>query len=383
LDGEILALAAAGVEMFLVAPASATPPSGRDAEPGVHVEALPTGKTVREIASTLWFLWEVRSAVPLWLWAHPLSLYRAAQTERLASELIRREQIDVVHSNFGWPGGFGGCLAAAATSTPLVTTLRGMDVLLDRSIGYGMRRSRFYDRALRALLRRADRTINISDFVRKNVIVLGAPAERALTIRKGVDCERFDSGHYGARNTSSPPQILTVAGLIKRKGIDHILESLAQLAASHEFAFVAVGEGSERARLEQLSDRLGLRGRTLFAGVIPRAEIAQAFAACDIFVLASVWEAAGNVLLEAMAAGRPVVCTSSGGPPEYVVDGVTGFVVPVGDRQALASKLALLLSDPELRRELGERGRTRACDEFSYERMVAALRAVYEDVAKR
>ena len=91
-------------------------------------------------------------------------------------------------------------------------------------------------------------------------------------------------------------------------------------------------------------------------------------------------EAAGNVLFEAMASGRPVVCTDAGGPGEYVVDGQTGFVVPVADPEALASRIGMLLDDPALGDRLGVEGRRRTIDEFDYDRMVSDLLEVYREV---
>jgi glycosyltransferase involved in cell wall biosynthesis len=86
-------------------------------------------------------------------------------------------------------------------------------------------------------------------------------------------------------------------------------------------------------------------------------------------------------LLEAMAAGRPVISTDSGGPAEYVDDGVTGFIVPVGNAEAMAAKIRVLLDDPGLRRELGRNARLRALADFSYPRMINEILNVYRDVA--
>jgi glycosyltransferase involved in cell wall biosynthesis len=378
-DEEILALARQGVEIFMIA---IVPPAEgrRNAHVNISARTLPTGKAWREISRTLRFLWHVKRFIPGSLWLRPLLLYRTVHLERFAHDLILQERIGIIHSQFGWPGGFGGALAAAATSTRLVATLRGMDVLIDAGIDYGLRRSSFYDAAFRTLLRSADRTIHVSDFIRHRAMDLGAPGARAKTIRKGVDYDRFSAAAAGEPR-SPTPSILTVAGLIKRKGIDDILKALALLADSHEFSFVVVGEGPEQRRLEELSERLAIRGRTRFDGQVSRADIPKWFAASDIFVLASIWEASGNVLLEAMASGRPVICTDSGGPPEYIEDGVTGFVVPVGSPEAIAAKLGLLLKDPELRSVLGQNGRKHARERFSYGRMIGEIREVYEEVA--
>ena len=104
------------------------------------------------------------------------------------------------------------------------------------------------------------------------------------------------------------------------------------------------------------------------------------FAACDVFVLASTLEAAGNVLLEAMASARPVICTASGGPGEYIHHGETGFVVPVADVTALADRIRLLLDKPALGDQLGAAGRSRALGRLDSQRMVGDIVRIYDDV---
>jgi glycosyltransferase involved in cell wall biosynthesis len=176
------------------------------------------------------------------------------------------------------------------------------------------------------------------------------------------------------------PMILTVAGLVRRKGVHHLLEAAARLRETHEFSVVVCGDGGERERLQRLSETLGLGPRTHFRGRVDRQQIASYFSACDVFVLASTIEAAGNVLLEAMAAARPVVCTASGGPAEYVRDGETGYVVPVGDVAALAARIGTLVGDPALADRLGERGHRVAQGRHGFERMISDIVAIYRDV---
>jgi glycosyltransferase involved in cell wall biosynthesis len=113
---------------------------------------------------------------------------------------------------------------------------------------------------------------------------------------------------------------------------------------------------------------------------VTRQHIADYFAAADVFVHAAELEAAGNVVLEAMACGTAVVVTDSGGPGEYVLEGVTGFVIPVGDAAALVERLRTLLIDPVLRDRLGRAARAQVELRHAYPRMMADLRAVYDGV---
>jgi phosphatidylinositol alpha-1,6-mannosyltransferase len=382
LDEEILGLAAAGVEPYVL---STKATAHSDAGP-VKVRAMSV--SLSDAPGTWRFLSMCRAVVPPGNLLRARALYRALTIERAAAAVIEAEHIDVIHSHFGWPGSFGGVLARAATGRPLIACLRGADVLIDPDADYGRRSARYHDRTIRRLLATADRTVYFSRFMRDTGISLGAPAGRAHVVRKGVDLSQFTSSP-GARDRATlrrrlflpdRPMILTVAGLIRRKGVHHLIEAAARLRHTHDFSVVICGEGVELDRLRQLSDGLGLGDRTYFRGRVDRQAIAQYFSACDLFVLASTIEAAGNVLLEAMAAARPVVCTASGGPAEYVRDGETGFVVPVADVPALAARLRWLLDDPALAARLGDQGCRLAHDDHEYGRMTGDIVRLYHDV---
>jgi glycosyltransferase involved in cell wall biosynthesis len=381
LDEEIQALANHGVEAYVLSTAVPKDSScGGVRLVSVDARSSAAGRLAGAgfVASTL------RSGTVRRL-RQPLAWYRSAWREHVAAKVIEEERIDIIHSHFAWPGGFGGMLARRATRRPLVASLRGTDILLDHRIDHGRRKSPVFDHAVRSLLAVADRTLYFSEFMRTHALALGAKSESTRLIRKGVDLSCFSvaadrSAAKEALAVGSRPMVLTVAGLIPLKGIHYLLEALSRLRDRYDFTFVVCGEGPERIRLEELSVSLGLGERTKFMGRVARMEVAKYFAACDVFVLASSLEAAGNVVLEAMASGRPVVCTDAGGPGEYVADGQTGFVVPVADVQGLSSRIGMLLGDPALASRLGAEGRRRAIDEFGYDRMVSDLLDVYREV---
>ena len=381
-DEEIAALAQAGVQPILLSTTFEEDFEQR----GIQVRVVRGEHSAGSRMGTLGFLLRrMRRIPPRWLlnFGH---CFHTARVERFAADLVRREGIDLIHSHFGWLNGFGGMLAAAATGRPLVASLRGMDLEVRKEIGYGLRLSPFYDAAVRRLLRCAERTLYASDHMRELGIRLGAPHDRARTIRKGVDLEHFNSAvpHSSLRTELGLPDgpvILFVGGLIQRKGAHVLLPALARLQGEHAFSLVLCGEGPERAALQESARELGLAERVHFAGQIPRARMPAFFNACDMLVLPSLAEAAGNVILEAMASTRPVVTTASGGPPEYVDEGVTGFAVPPGDATALADKLGKLLADPALAQRMGRAGRKKVEREHGYDRFMRDLIAVYETLA--
>ena len=370
LNEEIRALSAAGVEAVVLSRATLEERSTR----------------LRASAQALPFVLRRIGAIPTrnLLTRAAYSSYRV---ECFAADLIRRERIDVIHSHFGWPGGLGGLLARAHTGRPLVASIRGNDILAEASINYGGRLKPFYDRAIRRLLRSADRTIYFSDWMRQQACRLGARADRCRVIRKGVNLAHFgraqdQQASRTALGFGQRPLLLSVAGLVPRKGIAHILEALAGLKDTHDFSYVVCGEGPQRDDLIALTRRFGLEDRTTFTGRIDRAQMPAYFAACDVFVHAALLEAAGNVLLEAMAAGRPVVCTDAGGPAEYVHHGTTGYVVAVGDVAGLRAYLGRLLDDAALRDRLGAAGQAWALQYADYPRMIKEIVGVYDEVLR-
>jgi phosphatidylinositol alpha-1,6-mannosyltransferase len=384
LDEEIHALADAGIQAYVLSRRAAK----RDESRGVTRWPVPRERALGSRSRSIGFMLRTSAQVPPANLAAVTDWYQAARIERVAAALVRQEHIDVVHSHFGWPGGFGGSLLRSTTKVPLLACLRGADILVDSSIGYGGREREFYDRNVRQLLRTADRTLYFSDFMKDEGVRLGAHAQRTRILQKAVDLSQFGVIEDRARAREElgfgrRPMILTVGALIPRKGIDLVLEALARLRGTFDFSFVVCGEGPEREHLQSLATRLSLADRTFFAGRVSRQDIPKFFGACEIFVLASVLEAAGNVLFEAMAAARPIVCTAAGGPSEYVEDGVSGYVVPVRDIEALSARMGELLADPALRDRLGATGRQRALTQYAYPRLVRDIIAVYDEVLEQ
>ena len=167
-----------------------------------------------------------------------------------------------------------------------------------------------------------------------------------------------------------------------KRGNEQLLEAAALVRQAIPSAtLVVVGDGPLRPALEARAQELGLNGSVRFLGAVPQA--ARLIPHFDVFVLSSVWEGMSNSLLEAMAAGRPVVATRVGGNPEVVVDGETGLLVPPRDARALADATVRLLRDRELARRFGDAGRRRVESQFTLERMVHRMEDLYDDLLAR
>jgi phosphatidylinositol alpha-1,6-mannosyltransferase len=247
----------------------------------------------------------------------------------------------------------------------------------------------------RAALRRAACVLANSRFTAGLVQRAGVPAERIAIVHPGCDVERFRPlppdpdvrrRLLGAR--SKGPVILTVGGLVARKGHDMVIRALPRVRRRvPDVTYLVVGDGPERARLDALATELGVRGHVVFGGTVPAPTLPQVYALCDVFVMPSREEPESNnvegfglVFLEANACAKPVVGGRSGGVAEAIVDGVTGLLVNPTVEDSIAESIVQLLSDRELAQRLGRQGRDRVCREFSWVRVAQRVRSILDDV---
>ena len=218
----------------------------------------------------------------------------------------------------------------------------------------------------------------------------GYPSFKFRVIYNGIDptaFTRFNGDRYSLRKryklpTNKVPIIVCVARFRLGKGQETLLAALARLPTQN-YRCLLVGDGPQRQSVEHLAEELNLGDRVKFMGARDHDEIAQILQLADIFVLPSLWEGMPMAIMEAMAAGLPVIATDVGGTGELVVQGETGLLVRAGDVVGLAREIARLLDDPELRRHLGARGRERITREFSLDKTVREYEALYEELAER
>lgn len=202
----------------------------------------------------------------------------------------------------------------------------------------------------------------------------GLPPSRITVVPNGVDTDFFHPNPNG--RPPGPPVLLSVARLVPDKDHDTLLQAFGPLAQRHPGAELwLVGNGPRKPALEQKVQDLGLPGRVkFFPG---NQDLRPLYHQADLFVLSSREEALPNVILEAMAAGLPVVATRVGGVPEAVVSEATGLLVSPRDANGLAAALGRLLDDPEAGRTMGRQGRQRVLDHFSFAAMVSRHEEVW------
>lgn len=221
------------------------------------------------------------------------------------------------------------------------------------------------------------RLIVVSDDERRAGLAarVGRP-EQYRVILNGIELERFD-----AARRPVPGRVLLLGRLSPQKRPDVAVEAFARVhKRMPESELLLAGRGPEEARVRELVGRLGIEGAVHLLG--PRDDVPELLATASCLVLSSDYEGCPLSVLEAMAAGVPVVATRVGGVPELVDDGRTGLLVDPGRPEALADALVRLLSNPEEAAELGVAAREEARARFSRERMLAAVENVYDELPR-
>jgi glycosyltransferase involved in cell wall biosynthesis len=214
----------------------------------------------------------------------------------------------------------------------------------------------------------------VSDYARSQLlsIVDGDARRRLHTVHCGVDMERFAPREL--RTGEGPLSVLAVAQLVRRKGIDVLLDAVALLRdRGIPVEAVIVGDGDERRSLESRARRLGLDDAVTFAGAVGQDQIPDYYARADVFCLASFAEGIPIVLMEAMAQELPVVATAIMGVPELVVHGGSGLLVPPGRADELAAALEELARNAALCGQLGSAGRERVAEAYELRSSVGGL----------
>lgn len=200
----------------------------------------------------------------------------------------------------------------------------------------------------------------------------GVPGTRLTTIPNGVDTDYFQPP---AAPATGPPRLLSIGRLVSDKDHDTLIEAFhLALPAYPEAELWLVGDGLRLAALRELAQRLSISDRVRF--IPPMDDLRPLLHQATLLVLSSRTEALPNVVLEAMAAGLPVVATRVGGVPELVDPGRTGWLVNPEDAPGLAAALSQVLADPDARQAMGRAGRARALSDFSLETMAKRYEAV-------
>jgi len=291
--------------------------------------------------------------------------------------ILKKEKPKIVH-NYLFHADLVGRIAARLMRVPIV-----ISSLRNENIG-----GRLYERLL-----------GMTDFCVDNVTAVSRNVADAHILKGTTKKDKIRIIYNGVElvdtHSESSPCIrkemnidddvfllLTIANLEAKKGHIFLFEALSILKEKgYRFKLLAVGSGRERKKLEDEIVNKGLEKEILLTG--RREHISELLAASDAFVLPSLWEGLPNALLEAMAAGLPVIATKVGGIPEVIRDNETGLLVEPRDRSALAKAIERIMEDPELRRRLAENAKDYVRKNFDIKNTVMCLNELYEELLRR
>jgi glycosyltransferase involved in cell wall biosynthesis len=294
--------------------------------------------------------------------------------------VIRRVRPHVVHTHTAKAGAVGR-LAAALCGVPVVVHTFHGHVLR----GYfSPAKTAVYRTIERGLARRTDRLLTVTDRVRDELLALGVGRpEQYITVPLGFDLAPLVQaarrrGELRAElGVGAAPLVGSVARLVPIKAHEVFLDAAARIhAAVPDARFLIVGDGECRQALEARVDGLGLRDAVHFLGW--RADLDRLYADLDVVVLTSRNEGSPVALIEAMAAGVPVVSTAVGGVPDVVAHGTSGLLAPMDDAAAVAEHTVTLLRDRARALAMGGAGRSRVVATYSADRLVADIERLYD-----
>jgi glycosyltransferase involved in cell wall biosynthesis len=296
--------------------------------------------------------------------------------------IIQKEKPDIVHTHTSKAGILGRLAAKLTNVAAIVHTPHG-HVFYGH---FGPWRSRIFIWLEKRFADFTDRMIALTEGEKKDYLKLRlCPPEKLFQIHSGVDIEKFKQVPVGAAEkkralglAQNHPVVGFVGWLLPVKGPMHLLKAMAAVWQDHEdTALVFIGKGDLEIDLRTEALKSGANGRVHFLGW--RNDIEEIMPLFDILVLPSLNEGMGRVLVEAMAAGKPIVASNVGGIPDLVQHDLNGLLVPPGDENALAAAIRQFIADPAKAKIMGQRGRER-CHQYSLEAMIGKIDNLYEEV---
>lgn len=294
---------------------------------------------------------------------------------------------DIIHTPDNYkPCSLEAYRASKKSKTPFIFTQH----MYDAPIGLAKYPWIIINTTLGEIVRKkANYAIAVSSVAKEFLIHSRMDPHRIRIIPLGVDATRFTSSTSGKKvrekfEITDNVVILFVGRLIRMKGVYKLLKVFSIISKTHpESVLIICGKGELRNELiRAVRSKKGIKNRVIFIDYVPHKLIPQLYAACDIFVLPSTREVFGLSLLEAMASEKAVIGSCVGGIKDIIIDGIDGFLIKKGDMKQIASKLSLLLSDTDLRHNMGKKAREKVLKHFNYPIIARKTLELYKEVIK-
>ena len=278
---------------------------------------------------------------------------------------------DIIHCNWSLSG-LAAFLSKFIHKTPYIITVQGSDVF--KPIHIPVVRN-----VIGLALRKASHIIALSNELKNASIRFGVPAEHITVIPNGVNISQFPVGLKEGRKN----QLIFVGSLIERKGVSYLIQAMANLVALHpDIQLIIVGEGKDRGLLEELTNQLGLEANVIFMGTQSQERISELLRESRLFILPSIEEGQGVVLVEALASGTPCIGSRVGGIPDVITPDV-GKVVDAGDVGGLSAAIESFLIDDNLWEAASDNARIRAETYYDWNALAENMVEIYQSVISR
>lgn len=288
-----------------------------------------------------------------------------------ARKIIREKKVDMVLVSHILPIGYLALIYKKIFGTSYIVFTHGMDIMNPQENKWKV----FW---IKKIIKNARGVVANSEFTRAEVLKLGAKKDKTAVVypcpNQNIKFLRFKGGFNGKK------VILSVGRLVKRKGVDKVIEAMPRiLDAVPEAVYFVVGSGQYKNELLELKNKLNLGDKVIFAEKTKDEEMNFFYASSDIFAMPSRRmggdvEGFGIVYLEAALFGKPSVAGDTGGAPEAVLDGVTGLIVNPESAKEIANAIIKLLKDDALRTQMGEAAKNRAMKEFVFEKQMEKMK---------
>jgi glycosyltransferase involved in cell wall biosynthesis len=322
-------------------------------------------------------------------WAKMLTPFYLINAARKTMEICRAYNADIICPFWAIPQGLIGIPVKRILNRPLIVGTFPVEIALSLS------KYRFMIPALRLVFKKADVIIPNSNFTKKEIEYMGVNRNKIKRVYPGVDINKFTPNLDGTLvrdkyNCTGDPILLTVCRLVERKGIRYLIEALPSIKKRFpRTQLLIVGDGPEKESLRKLSERMGVGENVLFCGTVPDFELPYFYAIADIFVLPAIIDSKGDteglgvVMLEAMASEVPVVASKVGGIPEALNYGKAGILIEQKNPKQIIETVISLLSDNELRKSLGKKGRDWVVQNFSWDQLAKQMITIFLSSLKR
>ena len=304
--------------------------------------------------------------------------------------LHRKHRFDLIHTFWLLPNGFIGAVVSKFCKVPLMIALRGSDIFISKQ-------NPIFRALARWTLKQASMVTSVTPTFFPDLEDFGVPQEKRRLVPNGSHPSLFpmppssqlNALHQQLSIPEGDAVVFALGRIVLKKGFDILIQALPLVKEQYpNVTLIIGGDGTDLSRLKMMAKELNASDSVRFTGTINRSEVPAYFHLCDIFTLPAVFDPEGNVdgcpnvILEAMACGKPVVASGISGIPVVVRDGETGILVEEKNISQLADALVRLLTDKPKREQLGCAGQQRILNELTWDQVIKQIKGVYQHSVK-